>query len=77
MALTKVAAGDKARSILSNGHFAIPGCADVWVRVPHTGQRLRLYATAGRLPHGEMVRQLSNALLDIDRYGDACCEMDT
>lgn len=62
--LTKKAAGEQARKILSHGYFAASySVAYVYLE----GERVELYGSMGRLPkHAEMVRQLTQAILDRD-----------
>jgi hypothetical protein len=62
--MTKKAASDQARKILAHGYFAA-SYQDAYVYVE--GDRVDLYGMCGRLPkHAEMVRQLTQAILDRD-----------
>ena len=62
--ITKKAAGEQARKILSGGYFAASySIAYVYV----DGDRVDLYGMCGRLPkHAEMVKQLTQAIIDRD-----------
>jgi hypothetical protein len=64
--MSKTAATALARKRLAGGHFRVD-YADAKVRCPRCEHHdILMYATMGRLPHGDMVKQLAQGIRDCE-----------